>query len=224
MLSVSFDMNKMKIGILGSGDVGKALGAGFLALGHEVKMGSREVGNEKVAAWVAQSGPRASGGTFEEAARFSEVAALATLWSGTENALKLAGPDNLAGKVVIDATNPLVYTPGAPPALALGHSDSGGEQVQRWLPKARVVKAFNIVGNAHMFRPQFPGGPPDMFFCGNDADAKKTVAEILEAFGWPSIDIGGIEGARLLEPMCILWVLYGIRSSSWNHAFKLLRQ
>ena len=217
-------MDKVKVGVLGSGDVGKALGSGFAALGHEVKMGSRDPKSEKVTAWVAKIGARASSGTFAEAARFAEVAVLATLWSGTENALKLAGPDNLADKVVIDATNPLTFPPNAPPALALGHTDSGGEQVQRWLPRGRVVKAFNIAGNAHMFRPQFPGGPPDMFICGNDGEAKKTVTEILKAFGWPAIDIGGIEGARLLEPMCILWVLYGIRTASWNHAFKLLRK
>ncbi len=217
-------MDKMKIGILGSGDVGKALGSAFAALGHEVKMGARDARNEKVAAWVAGAGAKASGGTFADAARFADVAVLATLWSGTENALRLAGPENLAGKIVIDATNPLVYKEGAPPSLALGHVDSGGEQVQRWLPGARVVKAFNIVGNAFMFRPQFPGGPPDMLFCGNDAAARKTVAEILTSFGWPSIDIGGIEGARLLEPMCILWVLYGIRTGTWSHAFKLLRK
>jgi 8-hydroxy-5-deazaflavin:NADPH oxidoreductase len=217
-------MDKIKIGILGSGDVGKALGSGFLALGHAVRMGAREAGNEKVAAWVGASGPNATGGTFSNAARFADLAVVATLWTGTENALRLAGPENLAGKIVIDATNPLVYHQGAPPSLALGHTDSGGEQVQRWLPKARVVKAFNIVGNVHMFRPQFSGGSPDMFFCGNDPEAKKAVAEILTSFGWPSIDIGGIEGARLLEPMCILWVLYGISTGTWNHAFKLLRK
>jgi 8-hydroxy-5-deazaflavin:NADPH oxidoreductase len=106
----------------------------------------------------------------------------------------------------------------------VGHSDSRGEQVQRWLPNARVVKAFNIVGHAHMVQPKFPGGPPDMFFCGNDAETKRTVAELLTAFGWNAIDIGGIEGSRLLEPLCLLWVEYGVRSKSWDHAFKLLRQ
>jgi predicted dinucleotide-binding enzyme len=212
----------MKIGILGTGDVGQALGRGFLALGHEVKLGSREAGGEKAKAWASKMGGKASEGTFADAAAFADLAVVATLWSGTENALRLAGAMNLAGKVVIDATNPLVFTPNAPPSLALGHTDSGGEQVQRWLPQSRVVKCFNIVGHAHMFRPDFPGGPPTMFFCGNDADAKKTVAGICRDFGWPTIDIGGIEGARLLEPMCILWVLYGIRSGSWNHAFKLL--
>ncbi|HUK30920.1 MAG TPA: NAD(P)-binding domain-containing protein [Candidatus Acidoferrum sp.] len=214
----------MKIGILGSGDVGQALGRGFISRGHEVKMGSRDANNEKAVAWAKQAGSRASTGVFADAARFGEVIVLATLWSGTENVLRLAGPENLAGKVLIDATNPLVFTPGAPPSLALGQTDSGGEQVQRWAPKARVVKAFNIVGHAHMVDPQFPGGPPDMFICGNDAAAKTAVTEILKSFGWPTIDIGGIEGARLLEPMCILWVLYAMRSKSTNHAFKLLRK
>jgi hypothetical protein len=146
------------------------------------------------------------------------------LWTGAENALNMAGPGNFAGKVVIDAINPLEFVPNAPPRLAIGHTDSAGERVQRWLPSAKVVKAFNIVGNVHMFKPQFPGGPPDMFICGNDDAAKQTVTEILKDFGWPAIDIGGIEGSRLLEPLCILWVGYGIRSGSWNHAFKLLRK
>ena len=214
----------MKIGILGSGDVGSDLCIGFASVGHQVKLGTRDPGSEKVKAWIAKAGPKASAGTLAETARFADVAVLATLWSGTENAIRLAGPDNLAGKVVIDATNPLVFKSGAPPSLALGHTDSGGEQVQRWMPKAKVVKAFNIVGHAHMVHPNFPGGPPDMFICGNDAGAKKTVTEFLTAFGWPTTDIGGIEGARLLEPLCILWVIYGATTGSWNHAFKMLRK
>jgi predicted dinucleotide-binding enzyme len=214
----------MRIGVLGTGDVGRSLANGFLKLGHEVKMGSREPGNVKAAAWASEAGPRASTGVFAEVAQFAELVVLATLWSGTENALRLAGAQNLAGKVLIDATNPLVFTAGAPPSLALGHTDSGGEQVQRWAPGARVVKAFNSVGHAQMVHPQFPGGPPDMFICGNDGAAKNAVTEILTAFGWNTIDAGGIEGARLLEPMCILWVSYGMRTNTWNHAFKLLRK
>jgi len=214
----------MKIGIIGTGDVGQALGRGLVSLGHEVKLGSREARNEKALAWVSKNGAKASAGTFAEAAAWGELVMLATSWSGTENALLLAGPNNLAGKVVVDVTNPLVFTPNAPPSLALGHTDSGGEQVQRWLPESRVVKCFNIVGHAHFFNPDFPGGPPDMILCGNDAGAKKTASAICQAFGWPVIDIGGIEGARLLEPLCILWVLYGIQNNSWNHAFKLLRK
>ncbi len=214
----------MRVGTLGTGDVGRVLGAGLVSLGHEVKIGSREPRGPKVEEWISKTGRGASGGTFAEAAAFGEVIVLATLWSGTENAIRLAEPKNFVGKTVIDATNPLVFTPNAPPALALGHTDSGGEQVQRWLPGAHVVKAFNIVGNAHMVHPQFPGGPPDMFICGNDEAAKKAVTEILNGFGWPAIDFGGIEGSRLLEPLCILWVLYGMRTGGWNHAFKMLRK
>lgn len=200
----------MKVGILGSGDVGQALARGFRAEGHDVVIGTRT--------------PRDEYKRFEEAAKFGELLVIATLWSGTQNAIRLAGAANFAGKTVIDATNPLVVAQNAPPALALGHTDSGGEQVQRWIPDARVVKAFNIVGNQFMYKPEFPGGPPTMFIAGNDADAKKTVTGILTAFGWDTEDAGGIEGARLLEPMCILWVMRGIHSGSWDHAFKLLKK
>jgi predicted dinucleotide-binding enzyme len=217
-------MSKMNIGILGTGDVGRVLGSGFAGLGYKVKIGSREADNPKLKEWIGKTGPNASGGTFADAAAFGEAIVIATSWSGTENALRLAGHENFKNKVVIDATNPLKYAPNAPPSLAIGHTDSAGETVQRWLEGARVVKAFNIVGNAHMVRPTFAGGPPDMFIAGNDADAKKTVSGFLSEFGWSTIDIGGIEGARLLEPMCILWVTFGIRSGSWNHAFKLLRK
>jgi predicted dinucleotide-binding enzyme len=214
----------LKVGILGTGDVGKALGKAFIALGHEVKMGSRDAHNEKAVAWASTAGINASSGTFEDAVKFGDVVVLALLWAGAENAIKLAGVENFEGKVVIDAINPLVFEPGKPLTLAIGHTDSAGEQVQRWLPSAYVVKAFNTVGYAHMFKPDFPGGPPDMFICGNDAAAKETVTAILKDFGWPTIDIGGIEGSRLLEPMCVLWVGYAMRTGSGNHAFKLLRK
>jgi len=214
----------MNIGILGTGNVARSLAAGFLRLSHAVRLGTRDPHSEKVKEWLASAGKGASAGTFAEAAAFGEIAVLATSWSGTENALNLAGRKAFAGKVVIDATNPLIIRPGAPPALALGHTDSGGEQVQRWLPEARVVKCFNMVGHAHMVSPSFPGGPPDMFYCGNDAAAKETVAKLLTGLGWPSTDLGGIEYARVLEPLCILWVAYGMRTGGWNHALKMLRR
>ncbi|MCI4327569.1 MAG: NAD(P)-binding domain-containing protein [Thermoplasmata archaeon] len=212
----------MKVGIIGSGEVGQHLGIGFAATGHTVRIGSREPSHEKLTKWKASAGANASTGTFEEAARFGELVVVATLWSGTENALRLAGAGNFAGKVVIDSTNPLVFRENAPPGLALGHTDSGGEQVQRWLPNSHVVKAFNIVGNGDMFRPTFAGGPPDMFFCGNDAAAKKSVSGILQSFGWNAIDIGGIEGARVLESLCMLWVGYMFSTGSQHHALKML--
>lgn len=213
----------MKIGILGSGDVGRALGAGFAELGHTVKMASRDPGQQKIREWVEKTGHGASAGTYDEVARFAEVAALATSWDGTENAIRLAGPESLAGKVVIDVTNPLDFSGGGP-RLAVGHTSSGGEEVQRWIPKGRVVKAFNIIGHPHMVRPQFPGGPPDMFIGGNDAAAKETVTEILEAFGWSVVDLGGIETARYLEPLAMVWILHYVSTKSGNHAFKLLRK
>jgi len=212
----------MRIGILGSGDVGKALAVGFLASGHEVMVGSRDAA--KLEEWRKTTAPKATLGSFAQTAAFGDVVVLATVWNGTESAIKLAGVDALRGKTVIDVTNPLVFAEGKPPALALGHHDSGGEQVQRWLPGSHVVKAFNIVGNAHMYKPDFPGGPPTMFLCGNDAEAKRVVTSFLDAFGWEAIDIGGIEGSRLLEPMCILWVQYALQGGGWNHAFKLLRK
>ncbi len=212
----------MQVGILGSGDVAQALGLGFLKLGHDVKLGSREP--KKLQPWLDKGGKRASAGSFEDTARFADIAVLATAWSGTENALKLAGaPTSLSGKLVMDVTNPVIEEDGKPPRLALGHTDSGGEQVQRWLPQSKLVKAFNTVGYADMVDPKFPGGPPDMFICGDDASAKQVVAGICKNFGWGVVDVGGIEGARLLEPLCILWVEYGLRTDTWSHAFKLLR-
>jgi predicted dinucleotide-binding enzyme len=217
-------MTPTKIGILGTGEVGRTLGSGFVSRGHETKIGSREPQSEKLEKWAKDNGARASTGTFAEAARFGDILVLSTLWTGTKSALDLAGADAFDGKILIDTTNPLDFSHGFPPRLAIGHTDSAGEQVQRWLPKARIVKCFNIVGNTLMVDPKLPGGPPDMWIAGNDEGAKKTVGQVLHDFGWPDpIDAGGIEGARLLEPMCILWVLFGARSGGWNHAFKLLR-
>lgn len=195
----------MKVGILGTGEVGRTLAEGFKKHGHDVKLGHRD--------------PKAS---YADAARFGEVVLLCTPWYGTENAIKLADPKNLAGKVVIDVTNPLKFEEEKAPALALGFTDSGGEQVQRWLPQSRVVKAFNIVGNTLMVNPMLPGGPPDMFIAGNDAAAKQTVTRICEQFGWPVVDIGGMEGARLLEPLAMLWVVVGFKLDRWEQAWKLL--
>jgi predicted dinucleotide-binding enzyme len=214
----------MKVGILGSGAVGQALGKGFADLGHEVKIGTRDPGQDKIKTWVGKTGTKASAGTYAEAASFGELLVLATPWSGTENAIKLSERKNFAGKVVIDVTNPLDFASGPPPKLALGHTDSGGEQVQRWIPDAHVVKAFNIIGAPYMVNPQFVGGPPDMFICGNDEKAKRKVTDILTAFKWSTIDIGGIEGSRYLEPMAMAWVVYGFKTNTWSHAFKLLRK
>jgi len=215
----------MKIGILGSGDVARSLGSGFVASGHHVMLGSRSAGNEKIVAWAKSTGGAGAGGTFAEAARYGDVLALATLGVVTSEVIALAGPEHFAGKVVIDATNPLKFEGQGPPSLALGFTTSAGEELQKLLPKARVVKAFNTIGNAHFYRPTFPGGPPDMYLCGNDAAAKETVTSILHEFGWPSVlDIGGIEGARELEALCILWVKTAFKLQNFDIAFKVLRK
>jgi predicted dinucleotide-binding enzyme len=213
----------MNVGILGTGDVGRALGRGFAALGHDVRLGARDAKNPKALAWAAETGERASTGTFADAASFGDVIALATLGVANAQVIEAAGVEAFDGKVVIDATNPLDFSGGLPPRLAISGSDSGGERVQRLLPRARVVKAFNTVGNALMFRPTFPGGPPDMFICGNSDEAKAQVAAILTDFGWGVADAGGIESSRYLEAMCMVWVLTAMRTGTWNQAFKLLK-
>jgi 8-hydroxy-5-deazaflavin:NADPH oxidoreductase len=215
----------MKVGILGSGDVAKALGTGFVTLGHEVRLGSRTADNPKADAWAKGTNGKGSAGTFADAAAFGEVLVLATLGMATREAIHLAGTSHFDGKVVIDATNPLAFSAQGVPSLAIGHTTSAGEENQKAIPKAHVVKAFNIVGNASMFRPTFPNGPPDMYICGNDAGAKKKVEKILHDFGWPSVlDIGGIEASRELESLCILWVKSAIGLGNFNVAFKLLRK
>jgi predicted dinucleotide-binding enzyme len=214
-------MHNMRVGILGSGDVGKSFAHGFGALGHEVMIGSRSP--EKLSEFVGGEGERVSAGTFEEAAKLGDLIVLATHGVATEDAIRLAGKQHFDHKVVIDATNPLDFSTGAP-RLSVGHTDSLGEQIQRFLPHARVVKAFNTAGNGLFFKPQFPGGPPDMFIGGNDADAKKLVSQVCDAFGWGVIDLGGIEASRYLEPMCMTWVMHGVLSGTWVHAFKMLHK
>jgi predicted dinucleotide-binding enzyme len=214
-------MKNVKVGILGSGDVGKSFARAFGALGHEVVIGSRSP--EKLRDFVAGEGDRVTSGTFDEAARSGDLLVLATQGMATEDAITMAGKSNFDNKVVIDATNPLDFSGGAP-RLAIGHTDSLGEQIQRSIPNARVVKAFNTVGNPLFFKPELPGGPPDMFIGGNDADAKKLVSQVCEAFGWGVIDLGGIEASRYLEPMCMAWVLHGVISGTWVHAFRMLHK
>lgn len=213
----------MRIGVLGSGDVGRVLGAGLAGLGHDVKLGSRDPGQEKLQAWSKETGPKASTGTFAEAAEFGEIVILATLWTGTKSALDLAGVKNLDDKVLIDATNPLDFS-SMPPGVAVSGKDSAGEQVQRWVPGAHVVKAFNSVGNQHMVKPSFPGGPPDLFICGNDDGAKASVTGLGKELGWSVVDMGGLESSRYLESLAMLWILYYFQTRNGNHAFKLLKK
>lgn len=159
-----------------------------------------------------------------DAARWADIIVVCTAWAGTGNALKLTGPENCAGKIVIDVTNPLGPSPQGPPVLVVGHTDSAGEQVQRWLPQARVVKCWNTVGNPHMIDPDFPDGPPTMFIAGNDGDAKADVSRLLETFGWETSDLGGIEASRYLEPLAMVWILDFFRTGSGNMAFRMIRK
>jgi len=211
------------VAILGNGVVGTALAKGFAELGYQVIFGTRDVEGEKTRA-ALEAVPRSRAASFAEAASAGSLAVLAIPWSGLEATIFTAGPDNLAGKLVIDPTNPLDFS-GDVPTLALGASDSAGELVQRLLPRSQVVKAFNIVTATHMVHPRLPDGTPDMFIAGNDTAAKQRVAELLEGFGWRTpIDVGPIGASRLLEAMAMLWVTYGFRNDHWTHAFSLLGQ
>ena len=212
-----------RIGVLGSGNVGTALANGFLKYGHEVVRGSREPA--KLGDWLKQAGPKARSGTFAEAARDAEIVVLAVKGEAAESVLDLAGADALQGKVVIDTTNPIAASPPVNGVLRYFTTleESLMERLQRRVPGARFVKAFSIVGNALMVDPKLPGGPPTMFICGNDAAAKRDVSAILERFGWIPEDMGGVEAARAIEPLCILWCIPGFQGRGWTHALKLIR-
>ena len=213
----------MKVGILGSGDVAKALAAGFIKHGHQVTLGTRDTG--KLKDFLAQH-KGAQAASFADAAKFGELVVLAVKGSVALDALKAAGAANLSGKPVIDATNPIADAPPENGVLKF-YTDldqSLMERLQKAFPDAHFVKAYNSVGNARMINPDFPGGAkPTMFICGNDAAAKSTVARILDQFGWETEDMGGVEAARAIEPLCMLWCIPGFRQNSWRHAFKLLR-
>jgi predicted dinucleotide-binding enzyme len=213
----------MKIGVIGSGVVATTLGAGFLRHGHEVTLGTREPG--KLADWRAKH-PNAAVKTFAEAAAFGDPVVLAVGGAVALDALRLAGAANIAGKVVIDACNPIGGGPPVNGVLSYFTSlkDSLMERLQSAYPNARFVKAFNSVGAAQMVNPHFAGGMPTMFVCGNDPAAKKTVAGLLDQFGWETADMGAVEAARAIEPLCMLWCIPGIARNDWSpHAFKLLR-
>ncbi|MGN6190221.1 MAG: NADPH-dependent F420 reductase [Conexibacter sp.] len=214
-------MDPTRVGVIGSGQVGRALAAGFAAHGHEVTIGTRDpAANDELQAWAAQHADVAIG-TFAAAAEAGELVVLATRGTAVEQAIEAAGRQRFAGKLVIDATNPLDFSGGGP-GLAVGHTDSGGEIVQRALRDARVVKAFNTVNFALMADPRLPDGPHPMFIAGNDDGAKATVADLLDDFGWSAFDVGSIERSRELESLVILWVAIGQRRGAFDHAFTLV--
>jgi 8-hydroxy-5-deazaflavin:NADPH oxidoreductase len=212
----------MNIGILGTGDVGTTLGSALVNAGHQVRMGSRSPSNEKALAWVGRNGARASSGTFGDAAAFGEILILATAGVANEAVISAAGLTHFDGKVLLDVTNPLDFSQGLP-RIAF-ESDSCGERAQRLLPRARVVKFFNSVGHVHMVHPQFPAGPPTMLLAGNDPEAKRIASGFVEGFGWRPVDFGGIDGARYLEAMAVVWIRLGILSGSWNHALTAIHR
>lgn len=216
-------MSKVKIGVLGSGVVGQVLADGFLKHGHEVRRGSRDA--SKLAEWAATAGERARTGTFADAAAWADVVVLAVKGTAAESALEHAGAANLDGKIVMDATNPIADAPPDHGVLRFftGPNDSLMERLQAKFPAARLVKAFSCVGNAFMVNPTFAGGPPTMFICGDDAAAKQQVTALLDVFGWQTEDMGPVQAARAIEPLCQLWCIPGLTGRGWNHAFKLLR-
>ncbi len=211
----------MKIGILGSGDVAKALAGGFLKSGHEVMLGTRTT--SKLADW-AQKNPRARTGSFADAAQFGDMVVLAIKGTAALEAVRAAGPTNLARKTVMDVTNPIADAPPVNGVIKFFTTldEALMERLQKEFPEVRFVKAFNSVGNAFMVNPQFKGGKPTMFICGNDDAAKKTVAGIVEQFGWEVSDMGKVEAARAIEPLCMLWCIPGFLRNDWAHAFKMV--
>jgi predicted dinucleotide-binding enzyme len=213
----------MRIGILGSGDVGRSLGRGFLKYGHEAMLGSRNPKKTEVQEWLERT-PGSRAGTFEETAKFGEMIVLAVLGRIVENVIELAGPQNFAGKTVIDTTNPIADRPPVNGVLiyTTGPNESLGEQIQAKIPEAHVVKAFNSVGNPLMVNPKFSQGTPTMFLCGNSKEAKAQVSDIVRQFGWEPADFGTITSARAIEPLCMLWCVPGFLGNEWQHAFTLL--
>ena len=197
----------MKIAVLGTGTVGQTIGTRLIGLGHEVTMGSREAGNEKAVHWAASAGGGGAEGSFADAAGAAELAFNCTAGTGSLSALEAAGAERLAGKVLVDVSNPLDFSKGMPPTLSVCNEDSLGEQIQRAFTEARVVKALNMVNASVMTEPAALSGEHDTFVAGNDDEAKAQVRGLLESFGWRKIhDLGDITAARGMEMYLPLWL------------------
>lgn len=213
---------KTKIGIIGSGVVARVLGSGFLKHGYEVMLGTRDVA--KLREWQASGSGKT--GSFSDAAAFGDIIILAVKGTMAQSALQMSGKTNLAGKIIIDTTNPIADT--APVNGVLQYFTTPGEsqmeRLQSAFPESRFVKAFNSVGNNFMVDPDFDGIKPTMFICGNDAGARVQVTAILDQFGWETEDMGTAEAARAIEPLCILWCIPGFIRNEWGHAFKMLKK
>jgi hypothetical protein len=212
----------MKIGIIGSGEVAQTLASGYLAKGYQVKLGTRSP--EKLNEWLAAAGENASVGSFADAAQFGEVVFICASGAAALSAIELAGAENFKGKTVIDVTNPLDFSEGIPPKFAAAVGDSLGERIQKALPEARVVKAFNTINRTTMIDPHFGDETATLFIAGNDENAKAETVKLGREFGWDVEDLGGIEQAFFLEAFASLWVNYAFKHNSWLHAFKLLKK
>jgi 8-hydroxy-5-deazaflavin:NADPH oxidoreductase len=211
-----------RIGILGSGDVAKQLGKGFAGHGYDVMLGTRDP--NKLEAWKRETRGSVSVGSPAQAALHGPLVIVATRGAATEEVLAKIDPRSFAGKIVLDATNPLDLSHGMPPGLLFGMTDSLGERVQRRLPDAKVVKCFNTVGSPKMVDPKFAQGPLPMWICGNDPEAKKAVDGILRELGWAgALDIGPIDAARWLEAAVPLWVRAGLALNTWEHMLQPVR-
>jgi 8-hydroxy-5-deazaflavin:NADPH oxidoreductase len=215
----------MKVGIIGSGVVGQVLASGFLNEGHQVMLGTRNISKDEVVKWKNEN-PNGLLGSFQETAQFGEVIVLAVSGLVVEDAINLSGKEHLSHKVIIDATNPIAAVPPENGVLKYFTTleESLMERIQKLLPDGKIVKAFSCVGNAFMYKPNFKGNIPTMFICGNDDEAKKTVTAVLTSFGWETEDMGKVEAARAIEPLCILWCIPGFIRNQWTHAFKLLKK
>lgn len=215
----------MKIAVLGTGMVGNVIAAKLVQLGHEVKMGSRTANNANAAEWAKANGTKASQGTFADAAKFGEIIFNCTAGVASLRALKIAGAENLKGKILIDVANPLDFSKGFRPTMAICNTDSLGEQIQHAFPDVKVVKTLNTVNCNVMVNPRLVPGDHDMFMSGNNIDAKAKVTDILKNwFGWKNvIDLGDISTARGPEMLLPIWVRLMSVLQTPNFNFKIAR-
>lgn len=217
-------MGNMKIGILGSGPVGQSLAAGFVKYCHEVMIGT---GNpSKLNEWKQKQNIEIKVGTFQETATFGDIIVIALKGSAALGVIQGLSPESLSNKTIIDTTNPIADVPPVNGVINFftPSNKSLMEELQESVPDAFFVKAFNSIGSAHMVNPEFKGGKPTMFICGNNTEAKKEVTTILTLFGWDVEDMGLEEAARAIEPLCILWCIPGFKNNEWDHAFRLLKK
>lgn len=213
----------MKIAVLGTGNVGDTIGSKLIEVGHTVMMGSRTADNEKAKAFVAKHQGKASAGTFADAAAFGEIIFNCTAGVASIEALKMAGEKNLNGKILVDLANPLNFSKGMPPSLAIANTNSLGEEIQKIFPQTKVVKALNTMWCGLMVNPgMINGGDHSTFVCGNNTEAKEKVKVILKSFGWQEkniLDLGDITKARGTEMYLPIWLsIYGATN---NGAFNI---